>query len=343
VSRLPIPSLAAFLVIAAVNGPAAPSAEAQAVGANLGHLFSGDGWTEYRIGYEWDLLGPIGAELHGIHLREADPGLERLWGGGLDVSFFRSGRQGVYTVGGVAGGFSQNASNATWGAWSAGAGIQVLPFGPVQLAAEARWRHLTPGGRNGVELSVRLGVATSRGPTRTPMPAPGPRAPASASTPASAPATTPSAAPAEAPLPAITAPESVGDSVVATAARMMGVGYRLGGTGVGGFDCSGLIQYAYGQHGIALPRTSHEQARQGRAISKSVNDLRPGDILTFSNAGGPVTHVGLYVGDGRFIHSAKGGVQLSLLSDSDPYGRWWWRRWIGARRIVGPGENQRAP
>ncbi|HET7601363.1 MAG TPA: C40 family peptidase [Gemmatimonadales bacterium] len=295
------------------------------VGANVGHLFAGEGWTEYRIGYERELLGPIGGELHGIHLRETTLGGERLWGGGVDVSLFRTGRQGVYTVGGVAGGLAQNASRTFWGAWSAGAGFQVLPFGPVELAAEARWRHLTPGARDGVELSVRLGIATSRGTARTPIP-PGP----SAAEPAGA-----APVPAEPAIPAIAAPASLGDSVVATAARMMGSAYRLGGTGAGGFDCSGLIQYAYGQHGIALPRTSREQARQGREVPRDLADLAPGDILTFSNAGGPVTHVGLYVGDRRFIHSATGGVQLSLLSDADPYGRWWWRRWVGARRVVG--------
>jgi cell wall-associated NlpC family hydrolase len=47
-----------------------------------------------------------------------------------------------------------------------------------------------------------------------------------------------------------------------------------------------------------------------------------------------VSHVGLYIGDGRFIHSASRGVQISVLSDDDPYGRWWFKRWVGARRII---------
>jgi cell wall-associated NlpC family hydrolase len=62
--------------------------------------------------------------------------------------------------------------------------------------------------------------------------------------------------------------------------------------------------------------------------------LLPGDLLTFSNRGGPVTHVGLYIGERRFIHSATRGVQVSLLSQDDPYGRWWYVRWVGVRRIV---------
>jgi cell wall-associated NlpC family hydrolase len=114
----------------------------------------------------------------------------------------------------------------------------------------------------------------------------------------------------------------------------MGTAYRLGGTTTEGFDCSGLIQYAYAQHGISLPRVSSEQARAGEKVDRTLSALQPGDILTFSTAGGPVTHVGLYVGDGRFIHSASRGVQLSLLSPNDPYGKWWYSRWVGARRVV---------
>jgi cell wall-associated NlpC family hydrolase len=69
-------------------------------------------------------------------------------------------------------------------------------------------------------------------------------------------------------------------------------------------------------------------------VKTSLAALAPGDLLTFSNRGGPVTHVGLYVGEGRFIHSASHGVQVSTLSGDDPYGRWWYVRWVGARRLV---------
>ena len=68
---------------------------------------------------------------------------------------------------------------------------------------------------------------------------------------------------------------------------------------------------------------------------RSSATLAPGDLLTFSNRGGPVSHVGLYVGEGRFIHSASRGVQVSVLSADDPYGRWWYQRWVGVRRIIG--------
>jgi cell wall-associated NlpC family hydrolase len=125
-------------------------------------------------------------------------------------------------------------------------------------------------------------------------------------------------------------------AVIATATDVMGRPYEWGGTGSdgGGFDCSGLIQYAYAQHGIELPRRSVEQALEGSPVKTSLVAIQPGDLLTFSNRGGPVTHVGLYVGEGRFIHSASHGVQVSTLSPDDPYGRWWYVRWVGARRLV---------
>jgi cell wall-associated NlpC family hydrolase len=124
--------------------------------------------------------------------------------------------------------------------------------------------------------------------------------------------------------------------VIASAVDAMGRPYEYGGTGENGegFDCSGLIQYSYGKHGISLPRRSTEQAREGRKVERALQKLKPGDLLTFSNRGGRVTHVGLYMGAGRFIHSATRGVQVSNLSAEDPYGRWWYQRWVGVRRIL---------
>ena len=134
----------------------------------------------------------------------------------------------------------------------------------------------------------------------------------------------------------VTLPRTLTDSIIATATKVMGKPYTYGGTGTDGegFDCSGLIQYSYGKHGIQLPRRSTDQAREGRKVDPRLKLLAPADILTFSNSGGRVSHVGLYIGDGRFIHSATRGVQVSVLSPDDPYGRWWYTRWVGVRRIV---------
>ena len=75
-------------------------------------------------------------------------------------------------------------------------------------------------------------------------------------------------------------------AVVETALGAMGTPHSWGGSSSNGFDCSGLIQYAYRAHGIALPRTSADQARQGTAVERELAVLAPGDILTFSSGAG---------------------------------------------------------
>lgn len=120
------------------------------------------------------------------------------------------------------------------------------------------------------------------------------------------------------------------DGVVELALASIGSPYEWGGTDANGFDCSGLIQFAYGEHGIRLPRTSRAQIRAGAPVDPAGNQLRPGDVLGFSrHARGETSHVGLYVGEGRFIHSSSTGVRISEITD--PY---WDVRLVAARRIV---------
>jgi len=124
-------------------------------------------------------------------------------------------------------------------------------------------------------------------------------------------------------------------TVVQTALEALGTPYIWGGTADNGFDCSGLIQYAYGQHGIRLPRMSRDQARVGGEVTPLIDALRPGDILLFSaRPGAGVTHVGMYVGELKFIHSSTRGVKLSRLDPQDAEGAYWLDRWVGARRVI---------
>jgi cell wall-associated NlpC family hydrolase len=308
-------------------------AVAQGAGVEVGRYFEGTDWTTFRAGLERPLLGPLSVTLYGTHLRAASDTGQRLWGVGGDLALFRDVGQGPYVVGGLGGGFATQSARRLWGSWSAGAGFQVLPFPVLSFAAEARWRELTPGARSGVEVSFRLGAVFGR---RASSPPPG-TAPSTYS--GGAPSTYSGTATPLATAGRLGTAATLADSVVETAAAEMGTAYRLGGTTSEGFDCSGLIKFAYAQHGITLPRTSVEQARAGTPVDRRLEALRVGDILTFSSSGGPVTHVGLYVGDGRFVHSASRGVQLSALSPDDPYGKWWWARWVGARRVVDEGER----
>jgi cell wall-associated NlpC family hydrolase len=124
--------------------------------------------------------------------------------------------------------------------------------------------------------------------------------------------------------------ERLAGSVVDTALQAIGTPYRWGGTAANGFDCSGLIEFAYSRHGIDLPRRSSDQLRMGRPLGLAESGLRPADILGFAEeAGGASAHVGLYLGDGEFIHSSSSGVRISDLSN--PY---WQVRLMAARRIL---------
>jgi hypothetical protein len=307
-----------------------PAAGAQTVEARVGRFFDSGGWTTYRIGLRRPLIGILGVQFHGDLLRAvgASGGMA---GVGADLTAFRKGVEGPYLVAGLSGGLGSQTSNDLsngWGSWSAGVGYDVFPASFLSVGVEGRWRELSLGRRNGFELGVGLTLHLgSSSPSAGPRSVPGP-VPFSAGGDESSPPVPPVADQA--------GPASLADSIVATAAAAMGRPYEFGGTGAGGggFDCSGLIQYAYKQHGIVLARRSVDQAKEGKKVDRKLDRLRPADLLTFTNRGGPVTHVGLYIGGGRFIHSATRGVQISTLSAQDPYGRWWYKRWVGVRRIV---------
>jgi hypothetical protein len=304
--------------------------EGQGIDGQIGRFYEGGGWDVYRLGVSRPIAGMFGLGLHGDYLRRADGGDGGFAGISADLTAFKGGGQGPYLVAGVGAGMGSPQSgdfSSVWGSWSAGAGYELFPASFLAFGAEARWRELSLDHRDGLEVAAGLSIRFG-GPGR---PRPQPPVPSSTQPVAEAPFSSLGSADGVEGKPVL-----LRDSVIATATDAMGRPYRWGGTGADGtgFDCSGLIQHAYQQHGIALPRTSVEQAKQGKAVSRKLGSLVPGDLLTFSNRGGPVSHVGLYIGEGRFIHSASRGVQISILSGDDPYGRWWFKRWVGVRRII---------
>lgn len=110
---------------------------------------------------------------------------------------------------------------------------------------------------------------------------------------------------------------STASGIISAAKKYIGHNYVFGGTGPSGFDCSGFTQYIYSQAGISIPRTTTSQAYVGKSLSKS--QLKPGDLLVFSNTykRGP-SHVGVYIGDGNFVHAAnsKKGVRVDSVNSS---------------------------
>jgi cell wall-associated NlpC family hydrolase len=308
----------------------APPVTAQTPVAGIGLYFPDTTRTTWRLGVNQPVLGPLGLGLYGTLIQGRD-GQPNAWGAEGDLSLFRGGTGGPYVLGSLGGGAMPSDNFRGWWTWSVGAGWDLYPFHGLTIALEGRWRLFHPGDKRGAELGIRLGFGGGDQP---------PAAPSSSSAAASTP-TGAGAVPLSLRAGTVSARDELITSVIRTARDEMGAPYKWGGQGDEGFDCSGLIRYSYGREGIDLPRRSVDQAQAGAAVERSLEALLPGDILTFrSSSKGPVSHVGLYLGDGKFIHSANGGVQESTLSADDPYGKWWWQRWAGARRIVAVPNSQ---
>lgn len=114
---------------------------------------------------------------------------------------------------------------------------------------------------------------------------------------------------------------------VAVAQQMVGKPYRYGGNTPQGFDCSGLVHYSYSQAGRAVPRSTTEQYSRTRAIPYT--QRAPGDLLFFRIDGKP-SHVGIYLGNGRFVHAPSGGKQVEYASLSNDY---WSKRLVKVGRF----------
>jgi len=120
-------------------------------------------------------------------------------------------------------------------------------------------------------------------------------------------------------------------SLVVHALGFLGVPYRFGGNNAEeGFDCSGFVQAAFRQvMGLQLPRISREQARATAPIERS--ELAPGDLVFFNTLGRRYSHVGIYIGESRFVHSPRSGARIRI-ERMDL--RYWTTRFNGARRVA---------
>jgi len=129
--------------------------------------------------------------------------------------------------------------------------------------------------------------------------------------------------------PAVTNPaKSSGLIALDTARKMLGVPYRYGGTDPHGFDCSGLVQYAFSHAGVKLPRSSRDIFRSGQLIDPK--NLQAGDLLFFAISKNKISHVGIYDDRNRFIHAPSSGKGVSYANLESSY---WRERLVGVGRF----------
>ena len=163
--------------------------------------------------------------------------------------------------------------------------------------------------------SITMTACASTGGVPEPFPTPGPR-PTRTATPKPV-ATSGTSLPAD------------GYSIAGTALGLRGAPYRNGGSDPRGFDCSGLIEYVYSQHGIAVPRTVEELHDAGRDVP--TQDIQPGDLVFFDTTGRGPSHVGMSIGGDEFVHAPSGAgvVRVERLGAA-----YWAQRFIGVKRLT---------
>lgn len=128
--------------------------------------------------------------------------------------------------------------------------------------------------------------------------------------------------------PAARGDRDMGAIAARTAERFVGIPYRWGGENVvDGMDCSGFVRAVYNLCGLSIPRTSRDQFKAGESVAKG--DLQDGDLVFFGASEEQINHVGIYVGNGRFVHAPRRGEEIRVTSVDESYFE---RRFVGARR-----------
>jgi cell wall-associated NlpC family hydrolase len=321
------PRIELFLIIAGVSSL---SAQGRDVDLRYGRWYQGNQSTSYELRTHAPLGGIFS---HGfavqVLIHDTLGRHHAFYGAGWQLhAWRRRAKFGPYALAGVSLGVSTDtASQALAALWTMGMGAEWRPIPWAALGVEAVYRlqDVGPRGFWRAQQSSRDGVAASIGMSLTIGKSVDRRWPTRDRSELRPPLAVP-------PPSVITGNAA---DIVKTALDALGTPYVWGGTAANGFDCSGLIQWAYSQHGIRLPRMSRDQAHAGNEVMPVLDALRAGDILLFAaQPGGGVTHVGMYVGEQTFIHSSNTGVKLSRLDGLDTDGEWWVTRWVGVRRIV---------
>ena len=263
-------------------------------------------------------------------------GTLRPWGADVDALFMLGSRGGLmpFVFAGVGtAGHDSAGSNALRNNWSYGAGASLPLGGAFDVFGEARWRMsryvlptatLAPSPTKEFRVGLSFHVGGSSSSNAAPRRAPDRRIDVTPSSHLPV---------ARYPLPSSSS-AAVAARVVGTADQYVGVPYRYGGTSPNaGFDCSGFVQYVFNKHGVRLPRTAGEQAQVGEGLASDWRAVSAGDLVMFAD-GGRISHVAIYAGRNRIIHSSSSGGGVRYDDLSTQRGEWFADHMVAARRVT---------
>lgn len=267
-----------------------------------------------------------------IVLGEGLSGLSGIFGGAFEpYAFAGIGAQSAT---------ASTAASAATKTWSYGGGVTIPLAGAVALNGEVRYRNqlgnsfsnqsdFVSGDEYRIGLSFHFGSgrrATGYG-RRSGPESPSPRPTGSGRPRGSGRTTWPASS---------TSASAAARRVVPDAEQYIGVPYVYGGSSPSGFDCSGFVQYVYAKEGVELPRTSRQMAESGVAVEPTPGAMAIGDLMLFTQ-GGRISHVAIYAGSGRFIHSSSSGRGVRYDDLNTRRGQWFANHLVSARRVAGDG------
>lgn len=294
--------------------------------AGLAITLAGSAPIALRVSGHLSLENTNGSTLTGNAIRP--------WGGDADAVLFLGGRGGfrtglapyVFAGVGISGNDSLGLGRTTINNnWSYGAGLTVPLGSAIDVFGESRWRmsrfvlptsQFAPTPTN----ELRIGVSLHLGGASRSRNAPGP-------------ASRRADIPSPISYPASTTVSASASRVLGTADKYLGVPYVWGGTTPSGFDCSGFTQYVFAKQGVKLPRTSRQQAQVGAAIAPEWRAVAPGDLVMFAE-NERISHVAIYAGHNRIIHSSSSGGGVRYDDLSTQRGAWYVDHMVAARRVT---------